>query len=131
MILWLRYSNTFPTTISMRLSAIDVRERPNVTRKIGETLRGGTYDHRIAKRSKWTIVISADELAGNGNAKRAFLEAFFTGGSRWIALSNSPTEPTSGWIPVAIEGGDMPLEPIEGNELLPEFTFTAVAKVPS
>jgi hypothetical protein len=131
MILWLRYSNTFPTTTSMRFSAIDCRERMNVTRKLGETLRGSTYDHRIARRSKWTIVISADELAGPGNAKLAFLNAFFTGGDRWIALSDSLTEPVAGWIAIAIDGGDAPIEAIEGNEVLPEFTFTAVAKVAS
>ncbi len=127
MALWLRHTDGV-TTVSTRVIELGLVETPNVTRKIGTTLRGNTFDHRLSRRRKWTLTISADQTYGSGSSLRAFLEAFFTGGARYIAIDASVTEPATGWIGVAIEGGDLPVSYIEECLLLPEFTFVLIEK---
>lgn len=127
MALWLRHI-TASTTYSQRYEELSKDSRASVTRKIGETLRGNTYDHRLAKRRKFTITISADETYGATSAKRDFLNAYFEGDARFINLSEAETEPSTGWIAVALEGGDTPFQNVEDCDLMPEFTFVLIEK---
>ncbi len=125
--LWLRHT-TGVTTTAMRFEELTATERQSVTRRIGTTLRMNNFDHVLGRSRLWTVVISADETFGPGSTKRAFLEDFFAGDARELALDASLTEPVSGWIAVAMEGGESPFELIEGNEYLPEYTFVLLAK---
>ncbi len=127
MALWLRHTDGV-TTVSARVVELSLVPTRNVTRKIGATLRGNTFDHRLSQRRKWTLTISADQTYGSGSSLRSFLEAFFTGGARYIAIDASMTEPVSGWIGVAMEGGDLPVTFIEECFLLPEFSFVLIEK---
>lgn len=125
--IWLNYINgATPPGVSMRFAPLSVRERLSVTRRGGETLRGTTYDHRLGARRTWEVVISADELLSD--ASREFMLEFFAGGRRFISFEDVETAPTTTWIGVAIEGGDAPIEAIEGNERLVEWTFRFVEK---
>lgn len=125
--IWLNYINgATPPGVSMRFDPISVRERASVTRRGGETLRGTTYDHRLGARRTWEIVISADELIDAD--RREFVLEFFLGGRRFISFEDVDTAPTTTWVGVAIEGGDAPIEAIEGNERLVEWTFRLIEK---
>lgn len=127
---WLRHT-TLGVTTSQRVKELILDEKDNVTRKLGNSLRGNTYDHKLSKRRKWIVVVSADETYGSTNAIKDFLKAFFAGDERFINLSTSGTEPVIGWVAVAMEGGDIPLSYIEDCIQLPEFSFTLIEKAAS
>lgn len=125
--LWLRMTNGVTVT-AMRFNELSTSERPTSVRRSGDTLRGNTFDHRLYRKRKWTVIISGDETYGVTSAKRDFLEDYFDAEQREVAFDASLTEPVSGWIAVAIEGGDSPFEDLEGSKYLPEYTFVMVEK---
>lgn len=125
--LWLRMTNG-ATVTAMRFNELSKRERKVVERKSGDTLRGNTYDHLLYSKRRWTVIISADETYGVTSAKRDFLDDYFCAASREIAFDASLTEPVSGWIAVAMEGGEVPSEDLEGSQYLQEYTFVLIEK---
>lgn len=125
--LWLRLTNGVTMT-ALRFNELSVRERKIVVRKTGDTLRGNTFDHRLFAKRTWTVIISADETFGITSTKRDFLDDYFEAEQREVAFDASLTEPVSGWIAVAIEGGETPAEDLEGSKYLPEYTFILIEK---
>jgi len=125
--LWLKHI-TGGTATAMLFNELFLHERPITKRKRGDTLRWNDFDHLLGKKRKWLIVISADETYGATSAKRDFLNAFWTAAEREMCIDDSETEPEEGWIRVATEDGEVPIEPVEGAELLPEYTFTLIEK---
>lgn len=126
MALWLRHINNGSTT-SMRIDELALIPSKNVTRKTGVTLRGNTYDHKLHMRRYWQLTISADQTYGT-MAAATFLEDFFTAAERYINFSTGTTTPTTGWIAVAMDGGDLPVTYIEDCLLLPEYSFKLTEK---
>lgn len=125
--IWLRHK-TDVTTVSMRFRELSLDDRMSVRRKTGESLRGSTHDHLLSKARRFVVVISADETYGTTSTPRDFLRAFWEAEERWINLDTGASEPVSGWIAVATEGGETPFVNVEDCDLLPEFTFTLIAK---
>ena len=125
--LWLRQT-TGMTTTAMRFEDLSLTQRASVARVGGSTLRGNTYDHRLHKARRWHLVISADQVFGSASAARTFLEDFWAADTRELAIDAALTEPVSGWINVATEGGESPFEALDGNALLLEYTFALTEK---
>lgn len=125
--LWLRHT-TGMTTDAERFDELSIDERDVVERRITKTLRGNTADHLLSSNRKWVVVISADETFGATSTKRDFLRAFFKAAERELALDDDLTEPMTGWIAVALEGGETPFENVEDNDLMPEYTLTMIEK---
>lgn len=126
MALWLRHINN-GTTTSMRIDELALIPSKNVSRKVGTTLRGNTYDHKLNTRRTWQLTISADQTYGT-MAAATFLDEFFTAAQRFINLGTGTTTPTTGWIAVAVDGGDLPVSFVEDCILLPEFSFKLTEK---
>jgi hypothetical protein len=124
--LWLRHINNGVTT-SLRIDELALIPSRNVVRKSGTTLRGNTYDHKLHARRVWQLIVSADQTYGTMSAA-TFLVDFFTASARLINLSTDATAPTTGWIAVALDGGDLPVTYIEDCILLPEFSFKLIEK---
>lgn len=125
--IWLRHTIGITTT-AMRFNELSLVERQSVVRSFGQTLRGNTYDHRLSNRRKWVLVISADETYGQNNSAKTFLDNYWIADKREFANDASLTEPVSGWVAVAIEGGDAPIELVENNRYMPEYTLEMIEK---
>lgn len=125
--LWLRHKNG-ATVVSMRFREMFIRSSDFVERKGGKTLLGNVYDHRLFQNKTYTVIISADETFGLTSTKRDFCRNFWTAGERFINFDTGASEPSTGWIAVATDGGATPVSFLEDNDYLAEFTFNLTAK---
>ena len=83
-------------------------------KRAGETLRGRLYSHVISKRTRYEVTFSSDVLVTNGD--RTFMQAFFTAMNQALYIDSS-------WVDVQLEGGDEPIEFIEGHKEFWEYKF--------
>lgn len=129
--MWLRYRNGGGAWTTQFIDEIRNQRIPVANRRSGPTLRGRIYDKKIDARYDYFVTISADQTWGSSNTIRTFLESFFIADERALNLqvASSPT-PTTDWIDVKVEGGDMPVELLEGHRYLPEYTFRLTSKEP-
>lgn len=118
---WLRHkANGAGTWTQQEFEGLSFYERKETTRVNGETLRGNLYSHRKSKRRVWSLVISSDETA----AHAAFLQAFWEADLLQVSTLATPAAGTDGdGTFVVTEGGQEPLEFIDGFPDLKEYTF--------
>lgn len=93
-----------------------------VNRRNGTTLRGRLFSHVLDKRKKYVVTWSADVLVDSDD--RDFMRAFFGAMEQALYID-------SVWVDVQIEGGDEPIEFIEGHVDFWEYKFVFLSVEPS
>lgn len=126
--IWLRYQNG-ATVTSRRVKAQVVRTTPEARVEAGTTLREMDYEHLRSKRNVYPMTIGASEL--RAPASFAFMNEFWTAEQRWIALSESATEPLDAeFVAVNRGGGLAPIDFLDGAGGLPSYSLTLTEKYP-
>ncbi len=124
----LMYQNGSDVPNTNAFNAVTNLEFNNVTRDQSTALSGRMYDHVLARRREWDVVISADELAGSGNEKLAWLEAFWNADKQFVRTDTTDTEVIEEmtFTRVMTGGGRSPKEFIRNNKLLPQYKMTLI-----
>ena len=107
---------------SMSFNPLSCIEKINTERKTGATLRRFLFSHLIAKRKKWEICISTDELMYF--AQLEFIINFYSACAWKISFDNW----TNSIVVVLDEQGDIPIELLSGNIHLKEIQFNLSEK---
>lgn len=102
--------------------ALEDKDLLTVNRRNGQTLRARLYSHVLSKRKKYNVTFSADTIVTDDD--RAFMQAFFSALSMALKIDGT-------WVEVQLEGGDEPVEFIEGSKYLLEYKFVFLAVEPS
>ena len=88
-----------------------------------ETLRGFLDSKLVSLRQAWEIIISADQLSGTVAANYTYIIAFWNSGNQhYIDYTTAEGGSPSTWTEVEIPNGEIPIEFIEGNFNLQEFS---------
>jgi len=126
--IYLKYGIYTGTTISWTtlgpVNALQCLEIPETTREADRSLRQIEYSHTLSGRSTWNIIISSDILFETTNFD--FFKAFYKADLWALSFDNFSTE-----TEVVISETDlMPIEFIQNNKYLPEFSFNLIQKNP-
>lgn len=96
-------------------------DKVTVERRNGVTLRARLFSHVLGKRRKYEVTFSSDVLVAS--ADRAFMQAFFTAMDQALYIDST-------WVWVQLEGGDEPVEFIEGHKEFWEYKFIFLSVEP-
>lgn len=126
---WLR-SVRGATTTSVFVRQLKLSKLPDVEFDAGRSLRGVDFAHRLSERQIWEIEIGVDELISA--SKGPFIIGFWSADQRFIADNENPlVEPLDAeFIEVNVPGGKLPIEYINGINVLPQFKTTLTQKYP-
>lgn len=119
---WLRHKTFAGTTWTQRqFEGLSFYVKPEVTRLNGETLRSNLFSHVKAQRATYAIVISADETA----TAVTFLADLWAADMIQVSELTSPDPNDDGdGVLVITEGGQLPVEFIDGHPDLREYSFS-------
>lgn len=119
---WLRYRQMGDTTWTQaQFGGLSSYRKPEATRINGETLRGNLSSHVKSKRGTYAVVISADE----SGPYEAFFEDLWSADLIQISFLATPNASSDAdGILVVTEGGQIPVEFIDGFENLREYAFS-------
>lgn len=113
----LKYGETEQEFKGIAQKVHDITDRQN-----GRMLNGNGYSHLRAVWREWDIVISANETINS--TKNTFLRNFWkTPESKYFKVNSGDD-----FIEVIINGGEPPIEDIEGNKYLPEYKLRLIEK---
>lgn len=113
------------------LNTVQRYESLHVNRDRSDTLRKRITARYYGSRRTWQVTVGPDVLAGKGagwttikNLWKATLIEIHTS-------TDSGTQPSTGYIVVERDGGDLPVQYVEGIDGLPSVTLNLVEAVAS
>lgn len=121
--IWLRYKMAYDSTWTQRqFETLDIRTTFTVERLRGKTLRRRGYGKTMARHRIHTVVIGPDELQAAG--AQDFIVAFCGADLMQVSFRAIPvaTDDEHGTF-VTMDGGDEPVDFVDGYTALREYTL--------
>lgn len=128
--IWLRYKMAYDAVWTQRqFETLDVRTTFTTERLRGKTLRRHGYGKMMARHRIHTVIIGPDELHAVG--AKDFIEAFCGADLLQVSFRTSPavSDDDHGTF-VMMDGGDEPVDFVDGYTALREYTFRLDEVVP-
>lgn len=122
---FLMHGNGTDVPNTQSFNAVVFVQKNNIKRIQETALSQRTYEHTLAVRRQWDLVISANELSGSGNEKLAWLENFWIANQRFLRTDTTDTDDVEEmtWTRVTTGDGLSPREQIAGHKLLSQMKF--------